>query len=448
MQEHLDAATRLAGRLPEKERLALLGWKATVEHRPEEARRLRDQAAAAYPEDKEAVFWAADIPFHRGDMAAGVPGLERALKLDPNYVLAWNHLAMAYEDMGMPEKQLEVTRRWVEVAHSAEANRWMGRALLSLDRRDEAEAAFRRAHGIDGKQWPAGAVASWFLSQGRAHDAEVMAREGLAEARKRPAPAKGSSDAEPFAEAGWYARLLVASLAQQGRIRDAQAAIDEMARSGIPANILPGLRLIVGSALRSPALVRAAAAEADRAGLFKTAPPLVSVATDLALLGAPEEAAALMERARAAPDWPDVGPADLVAWDVVTTWRAGRLADAEARLLPYSATTSAPRRYGALNALGEIQIQLGKDADGAATLERARTIRWPAGGEGRGLQEENALFLLAGAYERLGERQKGLDRVDELLRLWQRADPDLPRLAEAKALKKRLSPRTAQATQR
>ncbi len=393
------------------------------------------------------MLYAGDIPFHRGDMAAAAPYFERALQLDPNYVLAWNHLAMAYEDMGLFEKELETSRRWVEVAHSAEANRWTGRALLSLDRREEAEQAFRRAHAIDGKQWPAAAVASWLMSQGRAQEAEALAREGLAEAGKRPAPAKGAGDAEPFGEASWYARLLVASLAQQGRIHEAEAFIGELARAGAPPQALAGLKMELGSITRSPSMIRTARADAERAGLFRTAPPLVGTAITAAFVGALDDAAALMESARAAADWPDVSPYDVEAYEVVTLWRSGRLAEAEAKLRPMADSQSIGRRYNVLKALGELQIQAGRDAEGAASLERARTLPWPAGGEGRGANESNGLFLLAGAYERLGERQKALERVDELLKGWQRADPDLPRLAEARAMKKRLAPKTAQSTQ-
>jgi hypothetical protein len=58
------------------------------------------------------------------------------------------------------------------------------------------------------------------------------------------------------------------------------------------------------------------------------------------------------------------------------------------------------------------------------------------------------LLGLAQAYERTGDRTRALERVDALLRRWDRADADLPALAEARALRKRLAPKTAQATQR
>jgi hypothetical protein len=48
---------------------------------------------------------------------------------------------------------------------------------------------------------------------------------------------------------------------------------------------------------------------------------------------------------------------------------------------------------------------------------------------------------LAGCHEKLGDVAKARERNEELLRLWAKADPDLPRLIEAKARKARLDAR-------
>ena len=49
-----------------------------------------------------------------------------------------------------------------------------------------------------------------------------------------------------------------------------------------------------------------------------------------------------------------------------------------------------------------------------------------------------SLFIAALAHERLGNRAKALETVDRLLGIWTRPDPDLPYLADARALKARL----------
>jgi tetratricopeptide (TPR) repeat protein len=49
------------------------------------------------------------------------------------------------------------------------------------------------------------------------------------------------------------------------------------------------------------------------------------------------------------------------------------------------------------------------------------------------------LQALAGCYENLGDLAKARERNDALLRLWVNADPDLPWLVEAKAMRERLA---------
>jgi tetratricopeptide (TPR) repeat protein len=444
LQEHLATAMRFADRLPEKERLALLGWKATLENHLEEAQRLRDQAAEAYPQDKEAVFWAGDVRFHEEKWAAALTYFDRALKLDPNYVLALNHLAMSYEALGMPEEQLEAARRWAAVAGSAEASRFEGRALLSLDRRDEAEKAFQRAFEVDGRLWPSPAVASWFMYHARPHDAEAMAREGLEAADGRPAPATPSADDGPQAEKAAYLRLLMSALAQQGRLREAQALVDEVARSDAPPAEVAKMRLGFGTGTRSLPQVRAAIAEAERAGAMKGARPLLAAATSLAVAGDAAGATDMATRAREAADWPDVETRQREIYEILAAWRAGRLDEAEDGLRRFADRADVYSRFFGFYLLGEVQIGRGKDAEGAALLEKARGMRWSGAVDVRPWLDPRSLLLLAGAYERLGDKARARDRLDELVKLWERADPDLPQVAEARAMKKRLAPRTAQ----
>ena len=448
MQSHIDAAMRLADRLPEKERLALLGWRATLDRRHEEAQRLRDQAAEAYPEDKEAVFWAGDVRFHEGRYDAALPYFERALKLDPNYVLALNHEAMCHEQLGQSEGQLAAARRWNAVAPSAEALRFEGRALLALDRRDEAEQVMRRATDLDQRWWPSPALASWFMYQGRPHDAEAMAREGVRNAAGRTPPPASAPDEERDSELVGYQRLLASALGQQGRMREARAVVDGMEASGVKPVDAAMARLGFGTGTRNPAIIRDALAWLDGQGALKGAKALLGASFSSAVAGDAPGAAGFLERARAAPDWPDVYPESRTAAEALIAWRSGRVADAEGLLRTLAEGKTVGARYLGSVLLGEVLVAGGRDADAVAALERARSMPWSGAMDSRAWFGPSSTLLLAAAYERLGERQKGLERVDELLRLWQRADPDLPRLAEAKALKKRLAPKTAQATQR
>jgi tetratricopeptide (TPR) repeat protein len=179
-QEHLDSAVRLASRLPDKERLALLAWKATWEKHPEEAKRIRDEAAAAYPQDKEAVFWAGDIRFHGGETAEAIPFFERALQLDPEYTLVQEHIVLALSALDRRADQLRWAQRWAGRSRDPDSYRALGRTLLASDRRDEAVAAFREATAIDGHLAFPPAVAAYLGYHGRAHEAEGELRRALA----------------------------------------------------------------------------------------------------------------------------------------------------------------------------------------------------------------------------------------------------------------------------
>jgi pentatricopeptide repeat protein len=448
MQRHIDAAMRLADRLPEKERLALLGWKATLDRKPEEAQRLRDQAAEAYPEDKEAVFWAGDVRFHEGRYDEALPYFERALRLDPNYVLALNHEAMCHEQLGQPEGQLEAARRWHAAAPSPEALRFEGRALLALGRRDDAEQVFRRATDMDHRWWPSPAIASWFMVEGRPHDAEAMAREGWRGAAARTPAPPSAPDEERDSELVGYQRLLVAALAQQGRMREARAVLDGMESTGVKPVDAAMARLGFATGARDPERIRSAIAELEGQGALKNAKALLGAATSAAVGGDVGAATALLERARAAPDWPEIYGETRTLNEALIAWRSGRLSEAENLLRGLAGGKLVGGRYLGSVILGQVLVGAGRDADAIEPLERARSMPWSGAVDSRPWLDPAATLALAGAYERTGDRQKALERVEEVLRLWERADGDLPQLAQARAMKKRLAPKTAQATQR
>jgi hypothetical protein len=49
------------------------------------------------------------------------------------------------------------------------------------------------------------------------------------------------------------------------------------------------------------------------------------------------------------------------------------------------------------------------------------------------------LHRLATCYERQGDLTKARERNAEMLKRWERADPDIPLLVEAKAMRERLA---------
>ena len=83
--------------------------------------------------------------------------LEKATRQDPNYAAAWAALALAYDFKGsfmslreLSEKAVEVGRRATQLNPKlADAHRWLGSALLSLGRFEEAIAAISVAARLE-----------------------------------------------------------------------------------------------------------------------------------------------------------------------------------------------------------------------------------------------------------------------------------------------------------
>jgi tetratricopeptide (TPR) repeat protein len=446
MQAHIDAAMRLADRLPEKERLGLLAWKATLDKRPDEAQRLRDQVAETFPQDKDAVFWAGDVRFHRGGYDEALPYFERALRLDPDFVLALDHEVRAHEQLGQSQAQLESARRWAALDPGAEPLRFQGRALLGLGRREEAERVFREVQAKEGGG-PVPALGYWLIAQGRPHDAEALARDGLRGLAARGATAAPDVLHEDKGPPGVpaYRWLLATALGAQGRMREAREVVDGMVAAGATPEQAARVRLAFGNGARSPEQVHQAIAEQERLGLLKGAWALHGAALSLANVGDPDAAAAMEARAQAAPDWSDVPAPDREIYEALRAWRRGRPQEAEEVLRRLAERPQVGPRYLGLRLLGEVLLAQGRDAEGAEVLERSRALPWTMATDMRPWLEPGALLSLAEAYERLGDPARARARLDELLRAWQRADADLPRLADARAMRRRLP---AQATQR
>ena len=96
--------------------------------------------------------------------------LEKATTQDPEYAAAWAALALAYDFKGsftslreLSEKAVTVGRRAIQLDPSlADAHRWLGSALLSLGRFDEAISAIGEAVRLE----PDGAGAHQSLARG------------------------------------------------------------------------------------------------------------------------------------------------------------------------------------------------------------------------------------------------------------------------------------------
>jgi tetratricopeptide (TPR) repeat protein len=443
-REHLDTAVKLADRLPDKERLALLAWKATWERHPEEARRLRDQAADAYPQDKEAVFWAGDIRFHSGDTPAAIPFFERALRLDPEYRLVQEHLVLALSAVDRRSEQLEWARRWAESSREPQAYRALGRALLANGRRDEAAEAFRQASARDGLFAVSPAMAAHLSFHGRAHEAEAQLRSALA---SLPPPKAGapddSQDYGPRLERVSLTKGLVDALVYQGRLREARTFLQGLESLGLPPRDCAGIRLGFAFATHSPEDVRAAVRALETAGALKDGGTQLEAALALAVAGDVAASRPLADAAFASPAASEFPGFVRPFYEAIVAWRTGKLEEAEVGLRAVAEGPYLDPRYKALSILGEVEVARGRYGPAVEALERARAIPFAPQIGGLPYLQANGLHRLAVAYDRLGEPARARQRVEELLRLWQRADPDAPNVAEARALARKLGAQAA-----
>lgn len=436
-QAHLATALRLADRLPERERLALLGWKATVDGRVEESFRLRDQAAAAYPQDKEAVFWAGDVRYHQGDSASAIPFFERALALDPGYRLAMEHIVRALLEIGRRDDALAWARRWVEAARDDESRRMLGKALLATDRLDEAREVYDGMGMIGPPE-----LVSFLASHRRVAEAEGLARRALASLR--PAAPPSEEDAKRERE---QTDALSNVLALQGRWREAREIKLGRAVAG-PRDLAFQL---MGFALgtRRPEDARAAVEAVRAAGVDREPTAAAQMALALALAGDLAGADQLAAQARASPRWLSVQEPLRVFVDAARARIAGRLDDAEASARALLEKTSIVEAgYWTRVILGEWSAQRGRPGPAVEYLQQALATPWrPDTGAWFWLQPR-AIYFLAASYEQLGDRARAREHVEALLALWEHADPDAPLLAEARALRARVAAARPVAEQR
>ncbi len=429
----VEAAERVAERLPVKERLSLRAMRASLDERWEDATRLRDQVAAANPLDKEAVFYAGDARFHREAFEEAIPWFQRALQLDPDYLLVRDHLLLAVEKAPHPEAHLEWLRS--EAARSEgglephERMRTVARALLVAGAEEEAVRLFRRATERGGIPWPPPAYAVHLAASGRAAEAERLLRAALA----------GLAPAAAAEHPDWvkaWKQALLRPLMAQGRIAEFAALAREAHRAQRFAAFLEAQAAVAaGSAdgLRA-ALHRMSEASGADSPIYLYGPTAL-----LLEVGAISEARRAAEALRKRGTEEPLFPVERRLADCLYAWANGDLetAEAAARDALSLAGHSQPRIYASL-VLGLVQRARGNCPGAVATLEAGRRERmtWMFG-----LEQPRILHALASCYEQMGDVAKARERIGELLELWKRADPDLPRLAEAKALRRRLEAR-------
>ena len=147
----------------------------------------------------------------KGDLPACADHLQRATGIDPEYLDAWNSLALVYVRLNQPEKVISTYSEVLRIdPHSALAYSLTGAAHMTLGHYPEAEVASRRALRIDSNSERSRYVLGLSLAQQNKNDSEAL--KYLQE----------SYDAFPMA------RMVAAQvLARRGHIGEARSQLEK-----------------------------------------------------------------------------------------------------------------------------------------------------------------------------------------------------------------------------
>jgi tetratricopeptide (TPR) repeat protein len=408
-QAAMDAALREIDRVPAKERLLFLAWKAKMEKRREDAHALYAQAAEAFPQDKDVLYMAGDLYFHGRRFAEALPWFEKALALDPAWPEALGHVVDTLSAMGRGEEAVTIARSWVEKAPSTPSRAALAEALLGVGRREEAVEVARRMAGEDPEM--TGTLAFTLIRAERFEEAEDLLRPLVL----------GSASNQP----GRTANLLL-SLTYQGRIREAMKVVDRTA--GLPGSpwwfgLGMGWNVLAAGRDTRAALQKALAM--DEGGLRRGEPG--NQFTFWYLYAGQDR-----EAAKAAARLTDLEQKGL--YDAFVAWRRKDFTTALEGVRKLARSPEAKPEVLWVHAI--VASDVHQDEEAIAAMDQfERTILynpWRGGGSAE------LLYRRALSQERLGDTAGARASVERLLSWWKRADSDLPLLAETRALCRKL----------
>jgi hypothetical protein len=401
---HLRAAATGLQRLPPADRLvaeAELAWRGG---RTAEANGAYERLLALRPDDKRALLRLAWMRAHDNGMEAGRPLAEQALALDPAWVPAQEYAVVADIHRGDLDGALRMARDWSSRWPSAWTLALLNTVHLARAETAEAMEAAQRAAALSPEVGEA-ALRRTLLQRGEFEELDRLARRSW--------------------EAGyrWDFLLLPHVAALRGRLREAAVLAGVLEAEGLDRQA-KGVRASIAGAAGDTAGWRAAVAQlGGTEGTWLSV--LLALAGEVEAVGKPATA-------------PDI--------DFSSEWRtlvkglaaaerrrtAGDVAGARRDLEALEARLGPLQAPAVAFALARVCLDLGDHACSAAAEARFQRQQWvffdapwtyPA-----------SVLLQARSLEALGQRREARDKLDRLLALWSAADPDLPHLAEARAL--------------
>jgi tetratricopeptide (TPR) repeat protein len=413
--EHQGEALSHADRLPEPDRLAVSAEGEILDRRLDDAARLLEEALVLRPDDKRLLLRLAQVKAH-DDFTEARPIVERALALDPSFVPAQDFLLVSYAFTGQHEKCQAIALQ--------NATRWPSPLTYTI-----LEAARMWAGDYPGALEAGRKSAELFGASGLTY----LALDLLLVDDFQRAEGEARRLWTASAVLGWELEIVLRSL---GKLKEARRVLDEMERSGAVWQT---------QVLR----IQHAAADGDRARLRSLAredaedTDLPWLALTLAVAGEVEEAERILREHPRDRLWRNGIQGRTAALDVLAALRDRARGDpgaAKRRLQAARRRALVPFAIAIDYFLGETCHLAGDDPCAVEALSDGRRIFMPIMPWWPGpLAYPRSLLMLSRSLDRLGRREEAVRAADKLLALWERADPDLPLLAEAKALRRRLA---------
>jgi tetratricopeptide (TPR) repeat protein len=410
----IDAALKHIDHAYAKERGLILAWKAHLDGNDDDAMARYREVIAGNPEEKQALYLAGNLLYSRGNLRDALTYLERVLAIDPTYEYALQATVRSLGILGRSDDLRRYVKRWLEMAPSAPVLQAVVRAQFWLGDPAAGIAAARRNVGEFGGTVASTDLATSLFSTGDYAGAERELRSGLAKE-------KDSLVLRVF---------LTYALDAQARRAEALRAfadVERLLQTGSERWFIHYYRAVH---LCGSHDAQGTWTEAEKAfGMnAKAAAPL---AVHLAYLGDLGHAKVLAQKL--AP-----GSPEHQAYLALAQWKAGKPGEAKNALRALEQVEPLPiNTFAPAFLLAEVAADAGDDSD---VIEAVRRLQKTWGmGSHQAWSAPRATYLLAHAYERLGDKAHAKTTIEQLLAAWSKADADVPLLAEARALHARVS---------
>ena len=183
--EHLNKAVSLADKASEGERLLILAAQAAANNDLVKQKEDLDRLVAAYPDDERAHSNLAGYYFGQQDFGKAIEHYKKATELAPAYSTAYNLLGYAYRQSGDYANSEQAFQKYIELIPK-DPNPYDSYAelLLKMGRFDDSIAQYRKALAIDPKFVNAyQGIAMDLAYQGKTREAEAELKEMARKAR-------------------------------------------------------------------------------------------------------------------------------------------------------------------------------------------------------------------------------------------------------------------------